>query len=268
MLRRLRRWLDERRRARNAIATMVRLDIARELAPRFLSEKHPYRDDPQLQALIDERLLDRSAFLQKPPTLLAFYRRLLWAMDRPPAAILEIGVKGGGSTALWKALFPSATVVGLDIKLRSWLADGPSSDGVVYVEGDQTDVPRLRALAREYGPFDLVIDDGSHVPRHQETSLRALLPHVRTGGVYVVEDIQTGVKPAAEGRAVDYGEDVWADFVAGVFALLRGDVARDPGTSGARLATDLVRRIDDLVVAKNVLGIRVRDRAPRGGDQR
>jgi hypothetical protein len=31
------------------------------------------------------------------PHILAFYRRLLTTLDREPASILEIGVKGGGS---------------------------------------------------------------------------------------------------------------------------------------------------------------------------
>jgi cephalosporin hydroxylase len=89
---------------------------------------------------------------------------------------------------MWKALFPGASVVGVDIKLRRWLTRQPSADGVVYLQGDQTDVARLEEIAAKYGPFDIVIDDGSHVTDHVAGTLRRLLPHVRPGGVCIIED--------------------------------------------------------------------------------
>ena len=181
-------------------------------------------------------------------------------MEQEVTSILEIGVKGGGSTALWKAIFPSATVVGLDIKLRRWLKPQPSADGVIYIEGDQTDEELLRDAARRYGPFDLVLDDGAHIPDHQATSMRCLLPHVRPGGFYVVEDIQTPVKGPSAGRTVEYGADIWADFIAALFAeFRRAPIAST--TAGARLAIEIVRRVDDLIVAKNVLAVRARGRS-------
>ncbi|MFE3638938.1 class I SAM-dependent methyltransferase [Streptomyces sp. NPDC059168] len=45
--------------------------------------------------------------------------------------------------------------------------------------------------AAERGPFDIVIDDGSHLNEHVLTSFEALFPHLRPGGLYVVEDTQT-----------------------------------------------------------------------------
>ncbi len=39
--------------------------------------------------------------------------------------------------------------------------------------------------------WDLVIDDGSHVPRHMLISFIALYPFVRPGGIYVIEDIES-----------------------------------------------------------------------------
>lgn len=127
--------------------------------------------------------------------------------------ILEIGVKGGGSTAVWKRLFPSASVVGIDIKLRRWLKREPSEDVVVYLQGDQTDAARLAEIAAKHGPFDLVIDDGSHVSDHVAGTLRLLLPHVRAGGIYVIEDTHSSVrKPGAWRSNEQNGEDIWPDL--------------------------------------------------------
>lgn len=242
-------WRD----AQAQIATTVRLQTARGLAPQFLERRTPYADDAALSALIEQGLLSHAAFIQKPPAMLAFYRRLLLSLVEPPRTILEIGVKGGGSTAFWKTLFPAATVVGVDIKLRPWLTDPPEDDGVVYVQADQSDTAALDALAEAHGPFSLVIDDGSHVTDHQVITLRALLPHVHPGGLYVIEDIHTAVKPGSDR---DYGADVWGDFTRAVFERLRRGTP-PPDGPGADLARRLVRYIDDLIITSHVLALRV-----------
>jgi cephalosporin hydroxylase len=243
--------------AQDAVNTLVRTQTAQGLAALFLAHRQPYKDDVQLSAMVESGLLHHGSFIQKTPTALTFYERLLTTIQPPPRSVLEIGVKGGGSTALWKALFPSATVIGLDIKLRRWLTTEPSEDGVIYLQGDQTDVKRLRQIAEQYGPFDLVIDDGSHVSDHQATTIRSLLPHVRPGGLYVVEDTHTSVKKATS-RPVDYGDDIWSDFTLMVLARLRGGELPHP-TTGGQLARDLASRIDELIIARQLLAIRVKD---------
>lgn len=249
-------------RAKEALHTVVRMETARGLAALFMERKRPFEHNAHLKALIDEGLLTPAAFIQKAPRLLRFYQRLLFSMEREPRSILEIGVKGGGSTAFWKALFPAATVVGMDIKLRWGLDAVPSEDGVIYVQGDQTDVARLEEIARVHGPFDVVIDDGSHVSDHQVITMRSLLPHVTAGGLYVVEDINTSLKQAGMATSVDYGPDVWADFTAGVIRQLRKGPAAH-GTAGGELARDMVSMIDDLIVGSRVLAVRVGN-TPRG----
>ena len=37
--------------------------------------------------------------------------------------------------------------------------------------------------------YDIIIDDGSHVPKHMLLTFRHLWPYVRPGGMYVIEDI-------------------------------------------------------------------------------
>jgi hypothetical protein len=129
---------------------------------------------------------------------------------------------------------------------------------VIYLQGDQADEVRLQEIADRYGPFDMVIDDGSHVTVHQAATIRALLPRVRSGGFYVIEDVHTSVK-ASSTRAVDYGDDIWAEFTTAVFQRLRGGPA-PPASDGAALARELARWIAELVIARQVLAIRVKDR--------
>lgn len=245
----------------DAMNALVRMEIAHGLAPLFLTRKQPYKENARLAAMIDDGFIHKSSFLQKPPFLLQFYKRLLFAFDRPPERILEIGVKSGGSTALWKAIFPSATVIGVDIKLRYWIRQTPSPDGVVYLQGDQRDTERLEDIARSHGPFDLVIDDGSHVTDDQAITMRCLLPHVRPGGFYVVEDTQASVKPAADEDQGKYGHDIWADFVLTLLQQKRYG-AIPAASAGTQLALDLARHVDDVLVSRDVVALRVG--VPRG----
>ena len=256
LIKELRARIDsDRAKAQDAINTLVRLQTAQGLAAKFLERSRPYEGNALLSAMMQERLLDRVSFIQKPPFLLHFYKRLLFAMESEPTSVLEIGVKGGGSTAFWKALFPRATIVGMDINLQRGLTSPVSDAGVIYVQGDQFDVPTLDRIAREFGPFSIVIDDGSHISDHQAATMQCLLPHVRTGGFYVVEDVHANLKKAGEKRESDYGADIWADFVLTWFERFRsGPVPAD--TVGGRLALEVARLTDDLIIAKQVIAVR------------
>jgi cephalosporin hydroxylase len=46
-----------------------------------------------------------------------------------------------------------------------------------------------------HGPFDIVIDDGSHVFEHQIASFEALFPLASSTAVYIVEDVHTSYLP-------------------------------------------------------------------------
>jgi len=104
--------------------------------------------------------------------------------------LVEIGVSGGGSIEAWHKYFPQAEIYGLDIKDIA-LETISSIEGVTPIKLDQADPYQLQAFANDEGPFDIVIDDGSHVWSHQILSFEALWSHVSPGGVYVVEDIIT-----------------------------------------------------------------------------
>src|SRR5262245_15999387 len=108
---------------------------------------------------------------------------------RSPRRILEVGVKNGGSLLLWCDLWPSVqSVIGLDIRLpvMDW------HPKISLFPANQTDTQVLQEIGRTQGPFDLVIDDASHIGESSWTTFRALWPYVAFGGMYVVEDWGTG----------------------------------------------------------------------------
>ena len=124
----------------------------------------------------------------------AAYERHLGHLRHEPIRLLEIGIggyadpaQGGASLRMWKAYFPAAHIFGLDLEDKSALAE----DRITILRGDQGDKAFLERLAMEHGPFDVVVDDGSHRCAHVIASFEALFPHVTDHGAYVIEDLQT-----------------------------------------------------------------------------
>jgi len=108
-----------------------------------------------------------------------------------PISLLEIGVLGGGSLRLWRSYFgQDAAITGIDLDPACARHAG---DGVEVFIGDQSDPAFLESVAAARGPFDIVIDDGGHTSRQQIISLETLTPHVKDGGLYVVEDTHTSL---------------------------------------------------------------------------
>jgi predicted O-methyltransferase YrrM len=116
------------------------------------------------------------------------YEELIGDRREQPLTVLEIGVHEGASLRMWRDYLPNATVVGIDKNEGSAAHAGERIS--VYV-GSQGRTSLLERVAAETGPFDLVVDDGSHLFKAQTTSLEHLWPHLRPGGTYVIEDINT-----------------------------------------------------------------------------
>jgi SAM-dependent methyltransferase len=107
--------------------------------------------------------------------------------NRP--VVLEIGVMRGGSLQLWQRYFGEGTSVhGVDINPR---CREFAEQGIQVHIGDQGDPDFLSGLGEEVGPFDLVVDDGSHRMEHQTLTMQKLWPQVKNGGFYICEDTHT-----------------------------------------------------------------------------
>jgi hypothetical protein len=102
--------------------------------------------------------------------------------------ILEIGVKRGASLLLWKKAFPKAKVFGVDKEDVSNAKILRKNKDLKLFVGDQTDVKFLKTVIKE-GPFDLIVDDGSHIPQDILISLETLWPSMASQGWYVIEDV-------------------------------------------------------------------------------
>lgn len=103
--------------------------------------------------------------------------------------MLEIGVLFGHSIDLWLRYFLHGMIHGVDINPAAISNAELLKNSRVHLHlKDQSNIYQMIELAREHGPFDIVIDDGSHLITHILASLKCLWPHVKSGGFYVIED--------------------------------------------------------------------------------
>jgi SAM-dependent methyltransferase len=102
---------------------------------------------------------------------------------------LEIGCGEGGSLQMWKRyLGPHARIVGIDVDAR---CTAFQEDQIAVCIGDQANVEFLAGVVQAHGPFDIVLDDGSHRMTDVTAAFLALYPTVPRKGVYMVEDMHT-----------------------------------------------------------------------------
>lgn len=118
----------------------------------------------------------------------------IFGLRRPQALrILEIGVYQGASLRLWKSYFdnPQTVIVGIDIDPTCARFDS-SRENIHVRIGSQADAAFLDTVTRDFGPFDIIIDDGSHHSSHMVASFNHLFAGaLKDDGIYLAEDLHT-----------------------------------------------------------------------------
>lgn len=144
------------------------------------------------------------------------YERHLAHLRAKPIKLLEIGVFKGCSLRLWRDYFPLGDIHGLDSNsaCKAHIAQRIS----VHI-GDQADPAVLAGLAT-LGPWDVIIDDGSHKVPELIASYRGLIDHVKPGGFYVLEDL--GMAYGGTNKRSDV--DAFLRELIGTMDAMRGDI--------------------------------------------
>ena len=132
--------------------------------------------------------------VQKHSNYFEIYDQYLRKFRNTRPVIVEIGVQHGGSLLIWNDFFGgNADIIGLDILegCRKF-----ASDNVRIFIGDQSDEKFLDEVVAAVGQADIIIDDGSHIPRHQIKTFEVLFYKLlKAGGVYICEDCHTSYWP-------------------------------------------------------------------------
>jgi hypothetical protein len=134
------------------------------------------------------------------------YQRHFGPRRKTIQSVLEIGVggtspwggyetpEGGQSLRMWRRYFPNASIVGVDVYHK----EIPGSR-IHFEQGNATDPEFIERLIQTYGPFDVVIDDGSHIGHEIIASFELLFEAVKAGGFYVIEDLGMAYDPNCGG---------------------------------------------------------------------
>jgi hypothetical protein len=100
---------------------------------------------------------------------------------------------------MWYDYFPNSRIFGIDVNACSYL----DNDRIKTFVADQSSVHELEAftIATKEMDFDIIIDDGSHRPDHQQVSLSFFFKKLKSGGLYFIEDLaRNGLGDGATGR--------------------------------------------------------------------
>jgi hypothetical protein len=131
-----------------------------------------------------------------------YYDQMFKHYRDEPIVFVEIGIADwrcpGASLKMWYEYFTQAKIYGYD---NFWhelhIAKKESVDPALYENdrtkifvGDQGERADIARFVQMTGAIDILVEDGSHYPHHQIISLGALFPAIKSGGIYIVEDIQ------------------------------------------------------------------------------
>lgn len=144
-----------------------------------------------------------------------------------PIRMLEIGVFHGGSLRMWREyLHPQSVIVGIDIDPNCKQFDDPDHNVHVRIGGQQ-DATFLDEVNSEFGPFDVILDDGSHMTSHMVESFRCLFtPALKDPGVYIAEDVHSNFWKSYRDSSMSF-----VDFVG---VLIDAMHAHYPDAAGER----------------------------------
>ena len=185
---------------------------------------------------------------------LRHYETLIAGMTIPVRSLLEIGVFDGGSLKMWSEFLPETKITGLDLDPRCLAF----STGNTTVEVcDQSNVLHLSSIGSRHGPFDIILDDGSHIWSHQILTFEVLFPFLNAGGAYVIEDLDTSFGHYIK----DYGKDSTlsaAQYVCKLSTYLMASTAGDLSSEKDLRMRTFMKVIDSITLIRRSAVIRKR----------
>ncbi len=179
-----------------------------------------YLDRPSLTTIADEEGTDKGTLgpVDAWPghNYTDVYEAYLEGARDRPITLLEIGLGvtgrrwrsaiaqgrnqgGGASMRMWYRYFDRARILGVDVNPAPHLDNDRIRTGMA----DQGRPGQLLAFLDDAGVelVDVIVDDGSHRPDHQQIALSTLFPRLAPGGLYFIEDLlDNGLGDGKRGR--------------------------------------------------------------------
>ena len=123
-------------------------------------------------------------------TYIPVYQKLFEPYQNKNIKILEVGISTGSSLILWSKYFSNAEIHGADIQFEELKRDQLNLHTKLKLHlGDST----KKTFTETLDNYDIIIDDGSHVPEDQISTYKNLIGKLNDGGIYIIEDIDGDV---------------------------------------------------------------------------
>ncbi|WP_339628326.1 CmcI family methyltransferase [uncultured Pseudomonas sp.] len=173
------------------------------------------------------------------------YERHFSRFRNKAPVMIEIGVFGGGSLAMWRDFFgPDSTIIGIDINPE---CKAHEADGIEIFIGSQDDPALIEQILQKYPNVDIVLDDGSHIMEHMVASFELIYHRLNPKGVYMVEDTHTCYWPEYQGGLKQPGS--FMEFTKNKMDELNAVHTRGAvPVSGFTKSTDCITSYDSIVV--------------------
>jgi len=116
--------------------------------------------------------------------------------------MIEVGLNRSKSLKMYMELLPNMHIYALDInpffnisalqEIEGFDLETMKSDRCTVIKCDQSSIDDLNDVKTKINlGIDIISDDGSHVPEHQVLTFNSLFPMLNSGGIYIIEDIET-----------------------------------------------------------------------------
>lgn len=121
------------------------------------------------------------------------YEKWLSLLKDDVKSMLEIGFGGGASIKMWMEYYPMAKIYCMEYKDNEyeevWNKPNLNIESLNLILGDST-----KKESWDKVPYDLdfIVEDGSHFPQDQIETFKLGFPHVKSGGLYFLEDTHCG----------------------------------------------------------------------------
>ena len=190
---------------------------------------------------------------------------------KKPYKLLEIGLGcnmkcAAGGFRLLQAYLPLVEyhAFELDFKrcVRHYKKSGMTPVDAAYLDshicvGSSASKEDVARCAEKFGPFDIVIDDASHLQHHVLAGVEIWLPStfLKAGGTYIIEDLQTGFWPEYGGSVENQlAGKTGPEFVKDVIDL---KLAWNPHTNGKHGLTTFAKEKspERIALAKLILDV-------------
>jgi hypothetical protein len=119
------------------------------------------------------------------------YEKYFDPIKEKPLKFLEIGFSQGCSARMWEDYFSNADLYFIDINPETLTLLHDFKRTRLFLVDQENPAKLLSFINDVGGDFDMIIDDGGHTMKQQITSFKTLFPFVKSGGIYIIEDLHT-----------------------------------------------------------------------------